>query len=269
MQTIQNFLSSTSGTVFTIAIIILAALLIQGFLKVALGRSASLFTRRDLFKTSRDREKRIKTFNSIISAITGLAVWSVAVLMILDTLGIPIGPIIASLGILGAAIAFGTQSLIKDFVSGLFIIAENQYKVDDYVEIGALVGQVEAISVRTTTIRGEDGSINFIPNGSVAAVSNKSVGQLKEFIKLELAGDTDLTKFAKTITAIAENLQVADHHSSIISDGPSIASIQSISKKTVVVVLEIKTSASKRKDAVSAVWRALAEAEHKGDITFG
>lgn len=269
MEATITFFDNISGPVFSIIVIVVSAVLIQAFLKALLQRSTSLYTRRNLFKNSRDREKRVKTLNGIISALTGISVWSIAALMILDQLGVPIGPIIASVGILGAALAFGTQSLVKDFVSGLFIIAENQYHVDDYVVIGSLSGRVESVSVRTTSIRGDDGSLNHIPNGSITALSNKSTGQLKELIKLDVAADTDLSEFAKVLTKIAEKLQKTEHHSALISDGPTIASVQNVTKNSITIMLEIKTTASKQKDAVSAVWREIAAAVKKGTIKLG
>jgi small conductance mechanosensitive channel len=186
--------------------------------------------------------------------------------MILGKLGVPIGPIIASAGIIGAAIAFGTQSLIKDFVSGLFIIAENQYHVDDYVDIGSISGKVEAISVRTTTVRGEDGSLYFVPNGSITITSNKSVGPLRETLKIELATDSSLTAFTKKLSEISEELTSDEATGNLFVEGPTVGSVVAVTKKAICINIHYKTDAVKRKKAASAVLRRLAAASKKDQI---
>lgn len=268
MQEFIDSIGTGTNTIFSILVIIGCALLLQAFLRFVLHRSTAFLTRKELFSNTNDRQKRIKTINSIIGAVAGVTVWSIAGLMVLDKLGVPIAPIIASAGIVGAAIAFGTQSLIKDFVSGLFIIAENQYHIDDYVDIGSISGRVEAVSVRTTAIRGEDGSIYYVPNGSITITSNKSVGPIKEIIKLELAADTNLTTFAKKISEISEKLTSDEATSGLFIEGPSVGSIVGVSKKAVTVNIEFKATASKRKRATSAVWRSLATANKKDTIHF-
>lgn len=269
MEALQTFFSSTSGILLSIILIVIIALLSQAFIKLILQRSSAFHTRKDLFKTTHDRQKRIKTINGIINAIVGIGVWSVAFLLILDALGVTIGPIIASLGIMGAAIAFGTQSLIRDFVSGIFIIAENQFKVDDYVNIGSISGKVENVSVRVTTVRGDDGTLSYIPNGSISSMTNLSTGPIRETIKVELAGDTNLNNFAKQLTVIAKKLQDDVHTADLVQDGPTIAGVVSANKKGINVNIEFKTTASKRQDATSAIWRALILANEKKTIVLG
>ena len=266
MQDFIDSIGTGTNTILFILIIIGCALLTQAFLRFVLQRSTAFLTRKELFNNTRERQKRIKTINSIIGAVAGITVWSIAGLMILQKLGVPIAPIIASAGIVGAAIAFGTQSLIKDFVSGLFIIAENQYHIDDYVDIGSISGKVEAVSVRTTAVRGEDGSIYYIPNGSISMTSNKSVGPIKEILKLELAADTNLTTFAKKISEISEKLTTDEATSDLFVEGPSVGSITAVTKKSISLQIEFKVTASKRKRAASAVWRAIAAANKKESV---
>lgn len=266
LQEFVDFIGPASSALLSIAAILLFALIAQVVLKSILNRSTSFLTKKELFNNSSDRQKRIKTINSIIGAIVGVSVWSIAILMILDKIGVPIGPIIASAGLVGAVVAFGTQSLIKDFVSGIFIIAENQYHIDDYVDIGSISGKVEAVSVRTTTVRGEDGSLYYVPNGSISITSNKSVGPIQETIKIELTAESNLTDFAKKLATIAENIHNDPETSGLIQEGPTISGVVSVSKKAIGVNLVFKTTASKRKKATSAVWRALAAANKKDTI---
>ncbi len=266
MQQAINFLSSASSTVISILLILLIALLTQALLKMFLQRSTTFLTRKELFHNTKERQKRVKTINSVIGAVAGLIVWSVAAIAILDKLGVPIGPIVAGTTILTAAIAFGTQSLIKDFVTGLFIIAENQYQIDDYVDIGTtagISGKVEALSVRTTTVRGDDGSLYFVPNGSITITSNKSASPLNLSITVELAAESNLTDFAKQIALVSKNLNEAATTAGLINKGPSVGDILSVTKKSIRINLNYTTTASKRKIATSALWRTIADASEK------
>lgn len=266
METIQTIIDTLTGTPLTIIIIIGFALLAQSLVKTILHRSTAFIAKRDIYKNAEDRQKRIKTINSIITAVALIGVWSIAALMILQALGVAIGPIIASLGILGAAVAFGTQSIIRDFVSGLFIIAEDLYHIDDYVEIGSVHGKVESVSVRTTTIRGEDGSLYYIPNGNVTVSSNKSVGPLTDHIELVLEPSTNLTTLAKELSAIESKLLDPKATAKLVQKGPSLGTVTAVSAKSITVSITYKTTAAKRKSARSAVLREIAAASKKGKI---
>jgi moderate conductance mechanosensitive channel len=266
VETIQTIASTLAGAPLSILIIVGFALVAQSLVKTILHRSTAFIAKKDIYKNAEDRQKRIKTINSVITAVALMGVWLIAALMILQALGIATGPIVASLSILGAAVAFGTQSIIRDFVSGLFIIAEDLYHIDDYVEIGSISGKVESVSVRTTTVRGEDGSTYYIPNGSVTVSSNKSVGPLKEFIELALEPNTNLTTFAKELSAIEKILLNPQSGASLVQKGPSLSAVTAVSAKTITVNITYTTTASKRKSARSAVLREVAASSKKGKI---
>ncbi len=103
-------------------------------------------------------------------------VYLIAAIMIISELGIDTGPLLASAGVLGVALGFGAQSLIKDFMNGMFIIIENQYRVGDEVKIGETSGVVESITIRTTTLRGKNGSLHHVPNGAISVTTNLTPG---------------------------------------------------------------------------------------------
>ena len=145
-----------------------------------------------MFPSKSDREKRISTLDSIAAAIISFVVWSVAVLMIMNLLGINTAPLIASAGILSVALGFGAQSLVKDFITGMFIIAENQYRVGDYVEIQNVRGTVKAVTMRTTVVEDVDGSIFHIPNGSIIVTGNHTMSNNKVSIEISASTETDI-----------------------------------------------------------------------------
>lgn len=128
------------------------------------------------FNTDLDREKRMQTFITLINAILSVTVWIIASLLVLQELGIQTGPLLTGAGVLGVGLAFGAQSLMKDFISGLFIVLENQYRVGDEVELDSTAGTVEHLGIRTTVLRDEDGNVHFVPNGLIQRTTNKSMG---------------------------------------------------------------------------------------------
>ncbi|MFH1523049.1 MAG: mechanosensitive ion channel domain-containing protein [Patescibacteria group bacterium] len=124
-------------------------------------------------KTSK-KEKRAETLGHIIVSVGKIVIYAIILFMVLNLFSVDIRPILAGAGVIGLAIGFGAQSLVKDFVSGLFILVENQYGIGDKVKIGAFEGQVIRISMRSTVLKDNDENIYYISNGSISNVINKS-----------------------------------------------------------------------------------------------
>lgn len=120
------------------------------------------------------KEKRAKTLGQIIVTTGNIVIYAVILLMVLTVFGVDIRPILAGAGVIGLAIGFGAQSLVKDFVSGLFILVENQYGIGDKVKIGSFEGQVIRITMRSTALKNDEGKIYYISNGSIKDVINVS-----------------------------------------------------------------------------------------------
>lgn len=120
------------------------------------------------------KEKRAGTLSRIIVSIGNIAIYAIILFMVLNLFGVDIRPILAGAGVIGLAIGFGAQSLVKDFVSGLFILVENQYGIGDKVKIGAFEGDVIKITMRSTALKDEEGKIYYISNGLIKDVINMS-----------------------------------------------------------------------------------------------
>ena len=146
-----------------------------------IGRTALKLTINKLVKLADDgdnstksmREKRADTLGKIVLTIGDVVIYSIILLMILSIFGVDIRPILAGVGIIGLAVGFGAQSLVKNFVAGLFILIENQFNIGDEVKISAYEGTVKRITLYSTMLEGKDGDI-YLPNGSVNNVTNKS-----------------------------------------------------------------------------------------------
>ena len=120
------------------------------------------------------RQQRMKTLGNVGRSVAAIVIWTWAALAVLDQLGVNVAPLIASAGVVGVAIGFGAQSLVKDFFSGMFILIENQFGVGDTIQVGDIVGDVEEMSLRITTIRDIDGALWHVRNGDIDLVGNHS-----------------------------------------------------------------------------------------------
>jgi small conductance mechanosensitive channel len=150
--------------------IFLSALLFNRFLKLIVRKYLE-----EKIKISKEgQRKRIKTLLSAIEGSLKLIVWCLAILMILSEFGINIGPILASLGLTGFAIGMAARDILADFISGIFIILEDQYQVGDRIKIGNLEGNVVEFNLRRTIIKDEEGNLHLIPNSQIKIVSKKS-----------------------------------------------------------------------------------------------
>lgn len=205
---------------FEIVIILICAWLAKRYGGQFVSRIFHRTIRADLYPTKSDRNKRLETIDSITGAILQAAVVVVAGIMIISELGVNTAPLIASAGVLGIALGFGAQSLIKDFTSGLFIIIDNQYRVGDIVKLDEVAGKVEAITIRTTVLRGLDGTLYHVPNGSITATANltMSYGGIEEDIVFD--NDVDITKLTMVINRAGEKLAKDPEYAQKILEAP-------------------------------------------------
>jgi len=174
MENIQSFvldLIKTHGadviwivTLFFLGRIILRKI-VKRAIKISLGENK---------ESQAQLKKRAKTLGSILIATGNVIIYIIILLMTLNLFGINIAPILAGAGIIGLAVGFGAQSLVKDFVSGLFILLENQYSVGDKIKIGSFEGEVLKITMRSTILRDEEGKTFYISNGLIKDVTNFS-----------------------------------------------------------------------------------------------
>lgn len=229
VEAIVRWLASSGLRVILILVGALVVVRLAGFVTRRVQRA---FEDNDPSTTS-EREKQAATLGKVVRNITRILLWGIAIMMVLRELGIDIGPILAGAGIMGLAVGFGAQSLVKDFLSGMFVLVENQYNVGDVVQAAGASGLVEKITLRATTLRDLEGSVHIIPNGTIDVVTNKTrqwsrfvldigvaykenvdevMGVLKE-IGDELAADPE---FASLITAPLEVLGVEDFADSAV-----------------------------------------------------
>jgi moderate conductance mechanosensitive channel len=150
--------------------------------------------------------KRTETLTKLVRKTVKAAVLTAAALMILQTLGINIGPLLAGAGILGLAVGFGAQSLVKDVISGFFILMENSMNVGDVVEIGGKGGLVESINLRVTRLRDYNGDVHVIPNGEIAILTNMTKGYSRAVLDIGVAYKENVDEVMQIMKDVAEEM---------------------------------------------------------------
>jgi len=161
---------------------------------------------RGSFASDEAEKKREDTLIKISKNFLKITIWVVAIIAILSELGVPVAPLITGAGILGIGLGFGSQFLVRDIITGLFIIAENQFRMGDYICVGEYCGTVEDMTLRVTKLRGFDGSIHYVPNGEIKVASNKSKNYSTLDFKIGVAYDTDIDKLESLINSIGQEL---------------------------------------------------------------
>lgn len=225
-ETGQSVLGWLDHHGMNILLIILAAWIIRHFGANIIGRVLTHTVRSDLYPSKSDRQKRIKTLNTLAKAIMRVGVYVVAGILIMGE----INPnyttaLFASAGLVTVAIGFGAKNLINDFISGMFIIYENQYRVGDVVEISDVSGVVTDVTIRTTVLRDFDGNVHHVPNGSIVVTTNKTIefSQLNEDILV--AQDSDLSLVERIINHTGEVLDSEPAFTKMIRDAPHFAGV--------------------------------------------
>jgi small-conductance mechanosensitive channel len=189
-------------------------------------------------------EQRIEALASVLGSVAAFTVWVVAAFMVLGQLGIELGPLLAGAGILGVAIGFGSQALVRDFLSGVFILIEDQFGVGDIVDIdGQTAGTVEAVSLRTTRLRAVDGTLWHVPNGEIRRVGNMSQHWSRALLDVQVAYDTDLEQARSVIGETARELWQED---SAILEEPEVWGVEDLGAHGVTMRLVVKTTPSEQ-----------------------
>jgi small conductance mechanosensitive channel len=196
---------------------------------------------RDLAAATR-RVQRAKTMGDLFkSVITGVLI-AVFGTMILSQLGVNIAPIIASAGILGIALGFGAQSLVKDFLSGVFMIFEDQYGVGDVIDVGEATGTVEAVSLRVTRLRDLDGTVWYVPNGEILRVGNKSQNWSRAVVDVGVGYDEDLARARRVLAEVAHDLWEDEEFRSVIIEEPEVTGVEALNPDAITLRVLVKTA---------------------------
>lgn len=196
--------------------------------------------------------QRAATLTQALSYVIRFGVWTLVLLLVLGEFDVNLGPLIAGAGIVGVALGFGAQSLVKDFLSGFFILLENQFGVGDSISLaiaGSTVsGKVEAISLRTTSIRSFDGTLNVVPNGNVLYVGNTSKGWARAIVDVRVSYEENVDRVRAVLDELFEELRGEEGLQGAFFTGPDVLGLEQIGEKDVVLRIAAEVRPSRRGD---------------------
>ena len=265
----NEFLASTADTIIVKPAKVLLILLLAFIVNRLVGRAIKRFVRGMMGEkvqrrigsfrehtpaallntgetTSRRAVQRAETVGALLRSITVFAVWAVAALMVLGELGLQLGPLIAGAGIVGIALGFGAQNLVRDFISGIFMLVEDQYGVGDVIDAGPATGTVEAVSLRTTRLRDVNGVVWHIPNGTIDRIGNKSQQWSRALLDIQVAYDTDVDFAGEVIKRSIVEGWNSDRWRDIILEEPEVWGVEDLGADGITIRVVVKTLPSEQ-----------------------
>ena len=191
---------------------------------------------------SERRRQRAETVGSVLRSLASFAIFAVAFTLVLGELGVNLAPIIASAGIVGVAVGFGAQNLVRDFLSGIFMMLEDQYGVGDSIDAGEATGVVEAISLRTTRLRDVNGTVWHIRNGEILRVGNMSQNWSRALVDITVAYNADVDRAREVIKGVADALWRDPAYEALVLEEPEVWGVERMGSDGVAIRLVVKTA---------------------------
>ena len=201
-------------------------------------------------------EARSQSISGVVGGTAAVIIWVIALITVLGELGIDLGPIIAGAGIAGVALGFGAQSIVKDFLAGLFVLVEDQYGIGDVVDLGEASGTVQEISLRSTVLRAQDGTVWHVPNGEVMRVGNRSQLWSVAVVDVAVAYSSDLVEAQTVILQTANGVCESAAWKDQVLEPPDLLGVEAFATIGITVRIVVKTAAGTQ----WALQRALREA---------
>ena len=219
--------------------VLIIAFLLSRLLKLVSRHLTELSNRQDL--PSSVRSQQLRTLSGVIYSIGVLVILFIAGMQILALLGINMGPLLASAGIAGLAIGFGAQTLVKDFINGFFILAENQYDIGDTIRIAGVNGVVENVTLRRTVLRDADGTVHTVPSSEIKVVSNLTRDWTQLNLHVSVAYDADSERVVGLLKQVGEEMASDPAFADMIVATPEVAGIDKVSGNEVDYLMLVRT----------------------------
>lgn len=201
------------------------------------------------------RRQRAQTTGSVLRSIATVVIFGIATLMILQDLGMNLAPLLASAGVAGVAVGFGAQNLVRDYMSGIFMLLEDQYGVGDTIDVGEVRGIVEAVTLRTTRLRDDYGVTWYVRNGEITRVANETQGWAYAIADVAVAPDTDVDRLLHLLREMGAALRAEPEWAAAMMADPEVWGVQLISGNVVVIRIAAKTLPLKQYDVAPELRR--------------
>ena len=263
IEILAHRLGTSMSTLFKITAIIIIALLLTNLIR----RAINLFGY-EIARNSRDQDavKRANTLGRVFRYITSVTIYLIAFMLILSELKINIAPILGAAGIVGVAIGFGAQSLVKDYVGGLFILIEDQIRQGDSIKIEGYEGTVEEITLRYVRLRDYDGFVHFIPNGQIRIVTNLGRDFSYATFDIALGYEVNLDKAIKLMQEVSEKLRKSLTYKTKVLSDIEISGVDRLNESSLVIKARIKTQAMEHSNIRREYLRLMKQAFQKAKI---
>ncbi len=208
---------------------------------------------------SERRKQRAEALGSVLQSIASVTIFSIATMMVLGEFGVELAPLLAGAGIVGVALGFGAQNLVKDFIAGLFMLLEDQYGVGDVIDVGDVSGTVEAVGLRITTLRDARGVLWYIRNGEIIRVGNRSQGWAVVVVDVPV-GFAGLEEATDVLNTAAATLATDPEFADLLIEAPEVLGVEQINLDGALVRTTVKTSSEAQWRVGRELRRRLSEA---------
>lgn len=235
VHAVSAALGPWAGAVTTATHILLIVLLAGLLRRLVRKGLAKLRARLTDGGVDREREKRLATLEQVARHAATVLILLIAVMLVLAELGISIAPILTAAGVLGIAVGFGAQSLVRDYFNGFFLLLENQVRQGDVIEVAGKGGLVEEMTLRYIRLRDYEGSVHTIPNGAVDMVTNRSRGHAFAVIDVKVAYREDIDAVFEIMRRVGAELRADPEHAARIEDDLEIAGVEQWADSAVVL----------------------------------
>ena len=256
MSSFLSFFSQPAvSTTLYLVLIVFAALLVNRFLRALsnlLVRPATSSAR-----IAQVREQQTRTLARVLYSAASITVWIVAVLTAMDKVGINPAPALLLAGLCGVGVGFGAQGIVRDVLTGFFIVLEDQFVVGDTVQIGETTGRVEHLTLRRTVVRDQRGALISISNGEIRSVANLSRDWSQTFVDVALAPDLAMEPSLQALEAAAAQLRGDAAWAQALVDGPRILGVQSLDRSAPVIRLQVRTAPTRQEEVARELRRRI------------
>jgi small conductance mechanosensitive channel len=281
----NRFLAETADWAFSVLVIVLVAFVSSQIARRYLGRLIARLVAPDKAVAARQlqklggdrattlvaqpigiadadprREARLRSISLVVGSTVSALIWTIAIIMALGEIGVNLAPLIAGAGIAGVALGFGAQSLVEDCIAGLFMLIEDQYGVGDVVDLDEATGVVEKVSLRTTVLRGLDGTVWHVPNGEVNRVGNKSQLWSVALVDVDVAYDSDLSAASDVILNCANDLVASEEWAPVVLDEPQLLGVETLGADGITIRMTVKVQPGSQWGLQRALRKALKSA---------
>ncbi|TDB88906.1 mechanosensitive ion channel family protein [Actinomadura sp. KC216] len=194
------------------------------------------------------RAQRAQTLGSVLRSIASVLIMGTAAFSILGSLGLNLAPILASASVIGVAVGFGAQNIVKDLLAGLFMLLEDQYGVGDFIDVGTAKGTVEAVTLRVTRMRDVDGVVWYVPNGEIKKVGNESQNWGRAVLDIPVDIHEDTEKVKEILQSTADEMAADERWKDLVLEAPAVWGVQALAGDALVIRVVLKTAPGRQGD---------------------